>query len=77
MLALYTKPFVYLSGGSGITGGNGLFHSVTTSNTELVLFGGDVADTIDQLYFHLGAWQSTSVFCQVATEVMQSTLSSV
>ena len=74
---MYKWPFAYLPGGSGITGGNGLFHAVTRSNTELVMFGGDVADTFDQLYFHLGAWQSTSVFCQVATEVMQSTLSSV
>ena len=77
MPALYKWTCVYFIGGTGATDGNGLFHAFTTSNTELFMFGGGVADTFDQLYFHLGAWQSTSVFCQVATEVMQSTLPSV
>ena len=73
MLALFTMPCVFISGGAGITRGDGLYHSFMGGNTKLPFFRGYVADTIDQLYFHLGACQSTSVFCQVATEVMQST----
>ena len=70
-------PCFYLPGVLGMTDGSGLYHAVTESNTKLIDFSGGFVDIFDQLYFHLGAWQSTSVFCQVATEVMQSTLSSV
>ena len=77
MPALYKWPCVYLLGGVGVTGCSGSLYSFTAGNTKLGVFYVNFLGTFDQLYFHLGAWQSTSVFCQVATEVMQSTLSSV
>ena len=61
MLALYKWPCVYLLGGIGMTGGNGLYHAVTEGNTKLIIFSGGFVDIFDQLYFHLGAMQSASV----------------
>ena len=74
MPALYKWTCVYLLGGAGVTGCSGSLYSFTAGNTKLGVFYVNFLGTFDQLYFHLGAMQSTPCgsVCLVATGVMQS-----